>query len=182
MNDAAPTPAPGTAGSRSNLAWPIGIVVGLGIVLVANAIMITVAVSHPSVPAAEDHWRESMDWDRELEAREASAALGWTMGEFTRSDEGALEMRILDAAGEPLPGLAGELRLERADDASRDASLTLVDLGEGRYRSQTSAPERGLVRLELDVHDAGGRRFVASRNVELDALELDALGPDAEPE
>ncbi|MCA9696172.1 MAG: FixH family protein [Myxococcales bacterium] len=152
-----------------NLAWPVGIVVGLGFVVVANAIMIGVAVSHPSAPAAGDHWAESLAWDQELELRERSAALGWSIAELG-GDARGLTLRLLDDRGRPLTGLRGELRLERADSTSHDARLSLIDLGEGRYRSEP-APISGLVHVALDVQDPAGNRFVAQRSIEIDAQE-----------
>ena len=47
------------------------------IVAMANAWMISKAVSNPSVPASEDHWADNLAINEELEEREASAALGW---------------------------------------------------------------------------------------------------------
>lgn len=160
------------SGGRKHRAWPVGIVVGLGFVVVANAIMIGIALSHPSVPAAEDHWAESLDWDRELAQRERSAALGWSVVEIGASAElpGAVELRVVDREGRALTGLSGTLALERSDSDRFDRELKLVELGEGRYRSAEGVPQSGSFELELALRSPAGERFVTRSRVDLGAL------------
>lgn len=134
------------------LGWPIGIVVGLTSVVVANAIMISIALSHPSAPASADHWAESLSWDRELEQRAKSRELGWSLGALERDPEGRLLISVVDRRGEGLVGLTGAVALQRSDSTAHDQTLSLVELGEGRYRSRERAPNQGLYELELELH------------------------------
>ncbi|GEM_PF-2232107 len=133
------------------VAWPVGIVVGLGFVVVVNGVMISVALSNPSAPASLDHWAESLVWEDELEQRERSAALGWSLREVSRDDQGGLELYIVDREGGALQGAQGSLRIERADDSSRDQAYELSELGGGRYRSVRAVPETGFFQVELDL-------------------------------
>lgn len=179
--------APSQTPSQRPLA-PFFIILGLGAVVVANAIMITIAVSNPSLPAAQDHWAESLSWDRELAQRERSAALGWSLAGLGWSDAGRerLGLDLVDGEGRALTGLRGSLALERADTLAHDRRLELRELGGGRYlvealdqgQGQSYGQvigARGLVRLTLDVQALGGERFVTRQAVDLATLEL--LGP-----
>jgi nitrogen fixation protein FixH len=154
--------------------WPLGIGIGLGLVGVANAIMISIALSHPSAPASTDHWAESLAWDRELELREHSAALGWSITTIAWRDQARdrLELRLVDGDGRPLVGLRGSVTLERSDSAEHDLRLELRELGEGRYLADGTPARAGLVRLTVDVEDRQGERFVARRQIELDGIPV----------
>lgn len=142
-------------------AWPIGIVVGLGAVAVANAIMISIAISHPSMPAATDHWAESLAWDSELAVREASAALGWSVATLAQRDDGTIALELHDASGAALLGLHGTLALARADRADLDRTLELRELGNGHYVALGELPPRGQYRATVDLRRSASERFVA---------------------
>lgn len=149
---------------------PLMIIGGLAGVVIANAIMIGIALSHPSVPETHDHWAESLDWDRELERRAHSRALGWSLASLEREHDG-VALEVHDAQGRPLAGLHGTLTLRRADRAGDDRTLTLVELGEGRYRSAETIPAAGLVELQVELGDAGGEQWAQQRWLELATFE-----------
>ena len=154
--------------------WPVGIVVGLGLVVVANAIMISIALSNPSTPAASDHWAESLDWDRELDLRERSAALGWSVATiaWSNADRNGVELLLVDAHERPLIGLRGSVALERSDSAEQDVRLELRELGDGRYAAGPVPASRGLVRSTVDVEDRHGERFMTRQQIALDELPV----------
>lgn len=162
----APTSSPDPRDRRG----PIAIVFGLGCVIVANAIMIGIALTHPSIPATRDHWAESLAWDQELERRAHSRALGWTIATLERERD-ALALEVHDAQGRPLAGLQGSVTLRRADTGADDRTLALVEIGSGRYRSAESIPAAGLVELHVELHDAGGDAFGEQRWLELSSFE-----------
>lgn len=149
---------------------PLMIVAGLSAVVVANAIMIGIALAHPSVPATSDHWAESLRWQDELERRAHSRALGWSLASLERDHEG-VALEVHDAQGHPLAGLRGTLTLRRADTGSGDQTLELVEIGQGRYRSADTIPPSGLVELQVELHDGAGERWAAQRWVELSNFE-----------
>lgn len=151
--------------------WPVGIATGLGLVVAANAIMIAIAISHPSAPASTDHWAESLAWDHELALRDRSVALGWSIAALGRHGDG-LALRVIDREGRALAGLRGTVTLERADTAAHDLRVELRELDAGRYLADGAASQRGLVRLTLDVVNQAGERFVTRQQLELDALPL----------
>jgi len=162
--------------------WPVGIVVGLGAVIVANAIMITIAVSNPSMPAAQDHWAESLAWDRELELRERSAALGWSVAGLGWTDAGreGVGLDLVDREGRALTGLRGSVAIERADTLDQDVRVELRELGEGRYvvdAPNQAIAQTGLVRLTLDVQAVTGERFVVRQALDLAAVPVLEAAP-----
>lgn len=151
--------------------WPVGIVVGLGTVAIANAIMISIAISHPSAPASTDHWAESLAWDQELALREHSLALGWSLAAIGWHGQD-LELRLIDAQGQALTGLHGTITLQRSDTADRDLRVELLELERGRYLAAGATDHSGLVRLTLDVMSPSGERFVARQQLDLGALPV----------
>ena len=151
-------------------AWPIGIIVGLGFVVVANAVMISIAISNPSAPAAKDHWVASQAWNEQLELRERSAKLGWSVTTIKRElGSNALVVHLADREGRPVEGLEGEVVVSRADTAAHDASAAFVELGGGQYRVALEVLPSGRVWLDLDVHDDAGQRFVSRETLDFDA-------------
>lgn len=133
--------------------WPYGIVGGLGVVAVANAIMITCALQNPSVRVSEDPYGDSLDYDRVIAERDAAKALGWTVELSPCSNEACtVSLLVRDADGRPVDGLAGTIRAERGDDAGLDREGELLARGEGRYEGSLGLARHGLyavsVRLE----------------------------------
>ncbi len=155
----------------SEVNWgPIAVVGGLTAVVISNAIMITIALSNPAVPATTDHWAESLDWERELDRRAHSRALGWSIAGLARADQ-ALELRIVDAELRPIAGLQGSLTLRRADSNANDRTLALVELDGGRYRSDQPIPDSGLYELKVALHDDAGDEFTTQRWLEFGEVE-----------
>ena len=171
MNDTTATAtATATTTAGSARAWPIGIVVGLGAVVLANVVMISIALSNPAVPADADHWQASLEWDRELTQRSRSAALGWRIEGLERSPEG-LSLSLVDAEGRPLLGLLGALSIERGDSDRFDAQLELRELGAGRYLAPIDPELSGAVSLRLTLRDPEGQEFLAREQLELPKLQ-----------
>lgn len=145
----------------------IGIIAGLGFVVAANAVMISVAVSNQPALETDDHYGEAMRYDEVIEARAATAALGWRVD--VQSCEGALspctfQLSVTDAGGEAVGDLNGELLLRRADTASLDRTAPITSLGGGRYEAEFDLGAAGLYELNLDLRgDAGD--FVDKRRV-----------------
>ena len=133
--------------------WPWGIALGLAAVVGANAIMISIAVSHPSAPADPDHYARALAFDDEIAAREASKALGWTMQlepcEVTAEGGCELRLELRDADGHPLEGLSVQVEAQRHDSEAYDQSFTLEGRGPGVYAAPWPAPRRGLWALRF---------------------------------
>jgi nitrogen fixation protein FixH len=143
-------------------------VIGLGIVFVANGIMVSKALEHPSAPAAKDHYVEAEHYDEVLAEREAAAALGWTVDVQACPrgvDSGcALTITVADRDGAPVPGLSGSVAASRADTTALDRTGTLEAAAPGRYRTVLDLAEGGAYRFELRL-TGGDAPWVGSRDV-----------------
>lgn len=149
--------------------WPWGIGLGLGAVVVANAIMIHIAVSHPSAPASRDHYGESQHWDEVQAERGRARALGWQVELepcASLDTEGcALALRVRDAAGAPVAGLRGMIRAQRADDSALDREAELAARGDaGDYAGQLALARPGLYTLSIRL-EGGPAPWVDQRQI-----------------
>lgn len=154
--------------------WPWGIGLGLGAVVVANAIMIHVAVSHPSAPAARDHYGESLRWDEVRAERARAQALGWRV-ELEACD-GAPEacvvrLRVRDPSGVPVRDLRGRLRVQRADDPAldREAEVTATATP-GDYEAALALARPGLYAVSIRL-EGGPAPWVDERRMSLATTE-----------
>ena len=93
--------------------WPMGIVAGLGVVFVANAIMITFALTNPSVMVSEDPYADALAYDRVIAERDAAKALGWSV-ELSPCDDDTctVTMLVRDAQGRMIQDYADEYGID----------------------------------------------------------------------
>lgn len=126
--------------------WPWGVGIGLLMVVGANAAMLTIAVRNAPVLEREQYYEASLVHQATIDARRASAALGWQATVEVAAD--GVRYRILDAEARPVVGLRGELRLTRADTEAADGTLPLVEAAPGEYRGALGATHRGVLRAE----------------------------------
>lgn len=152
--------------------WPLGIAVGLGAVVLSNAVMISIAISHPSAPVDVDPFAASLNWDETRAQERRSRELGWDV-DVERCD-GPILVRARDEKGRPLGGLQLTGRLSRFDGVDADEDLEWAELGEGRYLATVPRPTSGLVSVELravagEKRWAGTRRFECRRPAEAES-------------
>lgn len=149
--------------------WPWGIAIGLGIVVVANAWMIHTAVSHPSAPASVDHYAESTRWDEIQAERSRAQALGWRVEVqpcATLEDDGCVvQLSVRDDAGEPVSGLRGRVRAQRADDVSLDREASVQGMDEaGHYEAGLALSRPGLYSVSIRL-EGGEAPWVDQRRI-----------------
>lgn len=151
-------------------AWPWGIGIGLGVVVLANAIMIHLAVSHPSAPAAADHYGESLRWDEVQQERQRARALGWTveLRPCARlAAEGCpLRLEVRDAEGNAVEGLHAEVSAQRADDVRLDRRAELGDAGAGVYDGVLALARPGLYSVSIRL-EGGPVPWMDDRRIEV---------------
>jgi len=155
-------------GPRQN-PWPWGIGLGLATVVAANAIMIHIAVSHPSAPASRDHYGEAQRWDEVQAERGRAKALGWRVELEpcrTLDAEGCpLTLRVRDAAGAPVAGLHGTITAQRADDPGLDRQAEVAARAEaGDYEGRLALARPGLYTLSIRL-EGGPAPWVDERRV-----------------
>lgn len=160
--------------------WPWGIGIGLGIVVAVNAFMIHIALSHPSVPASQDHYGESLHWDEVQAERGRAAALGWQVELQPCASLGPdgcpLSLHVRDAQGAAVAGLHGEIRAERADDPTLDRTAAVTAGAEaGAYQGHLALGRPGLYTLSMRL-EGGPAPWVDTRRIRV----LGPAGTEAE--
>lgn len=155
-------------GPRQN-PWPWGIGIGLGVVVAVNALMIHIAISHPSAPASADHYGESQRWDEVQAERGRAQALGWRVELQPCAAVGAagcpLVLRVRDAAGRPVAGLHGTIVAQRADDPALDRDAHVIARAElGDYEARLPLARPGLYALTIRL-EGGAAPWVDARRV-----------------
>lgn len=148
-----------TEGERAGRSVWVGIIAGLGFVVTANAVMITIAVRNPPALATEDHYGDGMRYDEVIASRTQSEALGWrVVVEPCRYDEASCRFRVevRDAEGRAVPGLAGDLSLRRADTAAFDRVAKVKIAGPEHYEADVELGAAGLYEVSIDLRGADG--------------------------
>ena len=152
---------------------PKVIVGALLIVAGANAWMIHNAVTHPSAPASDDHWAESLQTNDVLAEREASAALGWRvrLEACTGEDPASCMVRaqVTDTEGKAIPVKDGQLRFMRADTAhfDREAVVTATT-ARGELRGSWAPAAPGLYTVEMQLRGAEGQAWSQRREIRVE--------------
>lgn len=158
--------------------WPWGIATGLGVVVAVNALMIHIALSHPSAPASRDHYGESLHWDAVQAERGRSQALGWRVEVEPcagLSTEGCpLVLRVRDGVGAAVTGLHGTITAQRADDPGLDRAAEVIASDEaGGYRARLPLAQPGLYALSIRL-EGGPAPWVDARSIHVARAEAGA--------
>ena len=96
---------------KKGAVWPYLIAGALALHVVVSLIVVFIATSDPSYAVEEDYYQKAIDWDLKRAQDRSNAALGWLF-EFSVTppeqpgDQPLLEVRLRDAAGNPLTGAA----------------------------------------------------------------------------
>ncbi len=146
---------------RDGMLWLIASIAAL--VVGGNAVMIWIAVAGAPDLVRSDYYDASKRVDSEQAARLASDRLGWQVRpDAAHSAHGTAALRILDAAGRPVSGLAGSVAAYRPSDAALDQPLAWSeDSAEaGLYRAAFARPAGGLWHVRLDVRRGGQRLYL----------------------
>jgi nitrogen fixation protein FixH len=151
---AAPAPAPARAGFRIT-GWHVlaGMVLFFTIIISVDVLFMTMAFRSFSGEVASNPYEAGLAYNKTLAEERAQAALGWSTS-LQRPSERAVEVTILDRAGRPVSGLAGQVQFERP--ATRNGSHTLAIKGDsdGIYRATVPEPSGAWdVRFTLSAPD-----------------------------
>lgn len=139
------------------------VVLFFGTVIGVDTVFTVLALrTHPGETSATPY-EDGLAYNRVLSARAAQAALGWTATVETGAP-GEVTVRVLDASGKPLDGLAvsGTLRHPATDAGVQ--TVTFQADGTGGYRAQAKVAAGGWD-LSLAARDARGRVFQAERRL-----------------
>jgi len=148
---------------------PWTFVAGFLVVVGVNGVMIWFAATSWTGLVTDRPYDRGLDYNRNLEAAAAMAALGWQVKlvAATRTDgtrEFVLEAR--EESGEPLAGLVIEGKLERPVHEGADRELVFAPVGPGLYRAVLDALPPGQWQAHLRL-TRGAQRFVLSERLVL---------------
>ena len=110
-----------------------------GVTIAVNAYFTTMAVTSFRGEDVKRSYRQGLDYNATLEAREQQAALGWSASVNTKAHRDGsrnLLVRIDDASGAALSGLSLSGHLRHPTDTFKDIDVTFEPLGSGIYRAE----------------------------------------------
>ena len=136
-------------------AWPFAIA---GILLAgvgANVGLIILAASDPSAAVEQDYYRKALAWDAEMAQQQRNIALGWSVHSALQlgkeGADGSLELTLVDGAGKPLTGADVTALVMHNARAAAVQSVSLRDMGDGRYTARVAARRPGLWEIRISV-------------------------------
>ena len=163
---------------RPAVVW-VGFVVGLLLldVLVQGAILVC-ALGDPSFAVEADYEWQAEHWNDVQRERQASAALGWSVGlrAIPSATPGrvAVELDVTDRDGVPVTGARVDVRALHNARASRVLALQLAPVGDGRYRESAMLGRPGVWEFRVAI-DRGSERYVGRFR---ESVAVEAPGSD----
>ncbi len=139
------------------------------VVLIANATMIYIGMTTWTGLVSKNYYEEGRNYNRNIAAAEAQAALGWRLdieARLVEGFEGELTVALRDRAGTPITDATVTADFVRPTSEGNDFSIPLAALGDGTYRATFTLPLTGLWDIHIDVI-RGADRFVQTRRVTL---------------
>lgn len=138
-------------GKRADGWWYPWIFVGaMALVVVVNGIMVAIALGTWTGLETEGHYQKGLEYNRNLAAAEAQAALGWTLtleaAPIARDDKRRtvdLRLAFADRDGRPLDGMKVSVVLMRATNEGFDREVHLDPIGDGIYGARAVLPLPG---------------------------------------
>jgi nitrogen fixation protein FixH len=134
--------------------------------LVGNAVAMGVLLAEAGDPTPRvlpDYYRKAIAWDETVEARRASAQLGWraTVDVAAR----LIVVELVDRDGAALPGAAVEVAVRPRSRADRVATIALAESAPGRYVATWPRGAAGLHEVEL-IARRGDATFLFATTVD----------------
>ena len=142
------------------------LVAGFGFVLAVNAALIRIAMSTWTGISTDHAYDKGIIYNRNLEAPERQAALGWRASLEMAQDAGlggTLAVRPLDAPGQPLERADVRADFERPTQQGHDFGLTLERTASGTYAAPVEAPLAGVRDVRVAATRAHDRLVTTER-------------------
>lgn len=134
------------SGPKKRSPWPWAIVGGLGLVFVANGIILYLGTTRPPVMETNEYYERSITHQTVIDARAASRALGWKA--TVDGDLKGITYVLTDAQGQPVTGLKGEVTFRRNETNTLDTPAPISETKPGTYLVVPPHAKEGLWRLE----------------------------------
>jgi nitrogen fixation protein FixH len=163
---AAPAARAATTGTLSGRTVLLSLFAFFGVVIGANVVMATFAVSTMPGTEVESPYLAGIKYNGEISAAREQAARGWRMASHVDRDadgRAIVKVEAQDRDGAPLTGLAVTVRLARPTDKRADRVVALTERAGGGYIGETADIAAGLWDLEFEA-DRGDRQMFRSKN------------------
>ncbi len=134
---------------------------GFGVVFGANVALILFSLGSWTGLETTDAYRKGLAYNDVLAAAEAQAARGWS-AQIVYGD-GRLEVRLSDADGRGLEGLAVTATFVRPTHEGDDVTVLLAAEGAGRYGVPVALPNAGNWDVRLRAEGIGKPWFASQR-------------------
>ncbi|ROR34456.1 FixH family protein [Inmirania thermothiophila] len=149
------------------LAW-YGVVLAI---LVANGVMITLAVRTNPGLVKKDYYESGQRYGETLAAEREARALGWSLdlalpAQPRAGAPASVHLLARDGSGLPLQASRAHLYAYRPADARADFDLPLTQTAAGRYRAELRFPLPGVWDLVGEL-EQGGRIVRVARRIEV---------------
>lgn len=157
-----------TVGTDQNAGWFTGpytgrtvlkLVLGFfGLIFVPNGFFVYFALTSWPGLVSDNAYQEGLKYNQQLSQAEAQRQTGWR----SRVEFGAqkiVRVRLQNAAGQPLIGLAVTLRMRRPTYEGADVVITLADRKNGNYESRRPLEGIGRWRAEVRAVAPDGVKF-----------------------
>lgn len=154
------------ANRSAALRWG-GFVVGLLSVQVLGGVFaIYLATGDPSVAVVPDYHEKALNWDEQIELQKQSAELNWNVQlNVTPAEAGqSLVMQIKDDDGGFVRIKSGSVQIYHHARAGAVLRVPVSSPGEPIVVKDCFS-RSGLWQIDMDLVDANGKRFVASKSV-----------------
>ena len=139
-----------------------GMVGFFAIIIAVNMVFLTLAVRTFPGEQEKKSYMQGLQFNDRLEAREAQAALGWSVDieQAARTDEsGLIELAFKSKEDAPIYKLTVEGVLSRPADDDHDIALAFTPSGPGRYQAQTGALGPGVWTLKASAANSREESF-----------------------
>lgn len=126
-----------------------------GIIIATDVYLVYKAVSTFGGIETTDAYRKGLGYNQRIADERAQAQLGWTKAAMLDKDSGELVVTILDRDQKGVDGLEISALIGRPATNAEDRSLTLTQIGSGRYSAGAGALEPGTWVATLSARKAG---------------------------
>ena len=133
---------PALAEEKRRSRWiPWTFVGGFGVIIAVNAVLVVFSLSSWTGLETEDAYNKGIAYNEVLAAAEAQSARGWSAA--MAYEAGSVEVTLTDKSGAGIAGLTVTAALIRPTHEGYDQTVTLAEVGMGRYAAPVTMPLAG---------------------------------------
>ncbi len=179
------------ANRRAAIRWGSFVVGLLSLQVLGGIFAIMLATGDESVAVVPNYHQKALNWDQEVEALAASAALGWKcdvsetgMGQDASGhDASGLRITLVDRDGEPVQVVSGELKYYRHVRAGDERSVAIPAGSFALMELPNCFEAPGLWQVSIALEGVDGEKFLHSQELTVEMKDgMDGVavtsGPD----